>query len=443
MRKLPAFATAALFFAASALADGPMLGLPEWISGKAIFDQHESIGPARNEREPSTLQSGLSLYTIATPRFSENLSGKAALRGSAFRRSLEDGRAHVLRGNVQEAWIARDAGGVEVRFGQIVTPWGKSDAVNPTDLLTAKDLTLLSSHDEIRRKGAPGLRASFTPADGAAPVEVSFAYSARYPQTEMLIPRASVPAGIAVEIEPRSPDFFGDRQEWAMKVAYFGSAADASIMAFEGRSHFGQFVWDGSTVRLSYEKMRALGGDFSVTFDQFVLRGEAAYFFYEAGKRGRGSAALTEPNHLDAVLGVERAFGERFRMILQGLYRVHPSLRDPAAYVGANALDTAVGRQVGRANALIQNYQEKSETGATLLAVYSAESGWTYEIGALGNFIGGDFVLRPKIRYKLGDFGGAAAVLTTGLDYYGGPVEKTLGALRDYRSAYVDLTVSF
>lgn len=409
--------------------------LPDWLSGKALLGEYQAVGS-----EKGTLQSGLTVYGVAAPSFSEDYSAKLALRGSTFRRSLEKGDAFIFRGEAQELWFARAKSGLDLRVGQIVTPWGRSDAVNPTDFLTAKDLTFLSTSDQIRRRGAPGFRASYVPNEGNSPVEATVAWNARYPQTKMLLPNAGVPGGLSVETDPESPRWFGDRQEWALKFAFLASAYDFSVSAFSGRDHFGQFVWDGTRVELVFEKERALGADFSITFDDFVLRGESAYFFYDVGKRGRGGQSLTEPNHWDSVLGVERAFGERVRLLVQALYRVHPSLRDPAEYVGTGVADTAVQRGIGRANALIQNYQEKSELGATFLAAYSTpEDRWAFEIAALGNFIGGDFLIRPRVTHKIRDSLHAAL----GLDYYGGPEEKTLGALRDYRSAFLEASLDF
>ncbi|MBS1960950.1 MAG: hypothetical protein JST04_01950 [Bdellovibrionales bacterium] len=416
--------------------------VPEWVSGKALLDQYEAVGPGRDARGDGngTLQSSATLYGTASPKLSETVNAKATLRGSAYRRSLEHGKDFVFRGEVQELWLARGAGGLDVKLGQIVTPWGRSDAVNPTDFLTAKDLTTLSTTDEIRRRGAPGARLVYVPAGGTSPWEATVAWNARYPQTKMLIPTSGVPAGVVVDTDPGTPALFGDRQEWAAKLAYLASSFDVSLSGFSGRNHFGQFEWDGAKVATVFEKELAIGGDFSITFDDFILRGETAYFFYDSGPRGGSGASLTEPNHWDSVLGLERAFGPRVRILAQALYRVHPSRRDPSEYVGANATETAIGRGVGQANALIQNYQQKSEVGATLLATYTTEEeGWVFELGALGNFIGGDFVIRPKIRHKLRD----SLHATLGMDYYGGPTDKTFGALRDYRSAYLEAEWAF
>jgi hypothetical protein len=416
--------------------------IPDWLSGKTLVDEYESIGPARSERGDGngTLQSSLTLYGKAAPKLSDEISANATVRGTVFRRSLEGGNAFLLRGDVQEVWIERAHSGLSLKVGQIVTPWGRSDAINPTDFLTAKDLTFLATSDEIRRRGAPGFRAGFVPNQGSSPFEATLAWNARYPQTKMLIPTRGVPAGLVVNTDPGSPGLFKDSQEWALKLAYLASSFDFSVSAFNGRDHFGQFVWDGREVGLLFEKEKALGADFSITFNDFILRGESAYFFYDSGAHGGGGQSLTEPNHWDSVLGIERGFGRRVRVIAQATYRVHPAQRDSAEYVGATPLDTQIERGVGAANALVQNYQQRSEVGATLLGTYTSEDEtWVFEIGALGNFIGGDFVIRPKLTHKLRDSLHAAL----GMDYYGGPTDKTLGALRDYRSAYLEVALDF
>lgn len=413
---------------------------PEWASGKFILDQYEAVGPGREKRETSTLQSGATFFGSANPAFSDTYVGKLTVRGSAFRRSLEKGRVFSFQGDLNELWLERRTPGFDLRVGEMITAWGKSDGINPTDFLTAKNYTLLSTEDEIRREGASGVRATFVPHEGNSPWEATLVWNARYAPTQMLIPITAVPAGLSVQEKPDHPAFFGDRQEFAAKVAYLAPSFDTSISFFDGRTHFGQYVWDGKRVALEYAKVRAIGTDFSITFDDFVFRGESAYFFYDSGKRGGGGLSLTEPNHWDTVLGIERPLGERFRILVQLLYRVHPSLQDPEAYLGSTPLETAIVRGIGAANALIQNYQDHSRVGATMLVAYTGEEErWTAQIAATGNFVGGDYLLRPKITRKVSD----SVRLAAGMDYYGGPSDRPLGALRDFRSAFLEGILKF
>jgi hypothetical protein len=413
--------------------------LPEWVSGKAILDHHSRIGST--DGRSRTLQSGLTLYTRADPKLTSEIDARLELRGSLFRHSIEKGETWTLRGDAKNANLAFHASGWHLRAGQILTPWGRSDGVNPTDYLTARDYTFLSSHDEVRRLGAPGAFVSFVPNDGNSPLEFTLAWNARYPQSKMLIPTTAVPAGLSVQTEPVTPRFLADSQELAVKAAYLASNWDASLSAFDGRSHFGQFVWNGSRVTLEYLPIRALGGDFSVTFDAFVLRGESAYYFYDLGSSGLQGLSLTEPNHWDTVLGVERPFGDRFRVLVQLLYRLHPGLTDPNGYLGANLVETAIVREIARANALIQNYQRKSRLGATFLVSYDSEGGeWHGELGGIGNFVGGgDYVFRPKVSRKIAE----SLRLLAGFEIYGGRSDLPLGSLRNYRSAFVEGMYSF
>lgn len=440
MRLIPKKVLVSCLIAFAAVPFARAFEIPEWASGKFILDQYEAVGPGRAKRETSTLQSGATLFGTVIPTFSETYSGKITVRGSAFRRSLEKGRDFVFQGDVNELWIERRTPGFDLRVGEIITAWGKSDGINPTDFLTAKNYTLLSSEDEIRRKGAPGVRVTFVPDDGNSPWEATLVWNARYSPTRMLIPLTAVPAGLTVQQEPEKTGFFGDRQEFAAKLSYFAPSFDASVSLFDGRTHFGQFAWNGSRVALEYAKVRAIGTDFSITFNDFVVRGESAYFFYDAGKKGGGGLSLTEPNHWDTVLGIERPLGERFRVLAQLLYRVHPSLQDPNAFVSSSPLETAIVRSVGAANALIQNYQDHSRVGATLLLAYAGEDDrWTGEIAATGNFVGGDYLLKPKIGRKVSD----SIRLALGMDYYGGPEDRPLGALRDFRSAFFEGILKF
>jgi hypothetical protein len=429
----------AFLFAALSVVRPSHAELPEWISGKFILDHHARTDPDAGQSR--SLQTALTLYTRADPKIAESIDAQLELRGTAFEHSVEKGAAWTLRGDAKNANLAFHSGGWHLRAGQILTAWGRSDGVNPTDYLTARDYTFLSSHDEVRRLGALGARLSFVPNAGDSPLEFTGAWNARYPQSKMLIPTAAIPGSLRVQTEPTTPDFFGANQEFAVKAAYLSPGWDASVSAFDGRSHFGQFVWDGSRVALAYLPVRALGADFSVTFNDFVLRGESAYYFYDVGRSGLGGLSLTEPNHWDTVIGLERPFGSRIRLLVQALYRLHPDLKDPNGFSSSNPVETVLVREIARANALIQNYQKKSRLGATFLLSYDTEDGdWRFELGGTGNFVGGsDYVVRPKIARRVVE----SLRVLAGLDYYGGKKDLPFGALRSYRSVFLEGMYSF
>ena len=56
-----------------------------------------------------------------------------------------------------------------------------------------------------------------------------------------------------------------------------------------------------------------------------------------------------------------------------------------------------------------------------------------------GNFIGGDYLIRPKFSYAFTD----ALKGTLGMDYYGGPMDRPLGQLQVFNSVFVEGKYSF
>ena len=54
---------------------------------------------------------------------------------------------------LREAWISYAKNGWEAKLGQQIIPWGKSDIINPTDFLTAKNYTFFNPDQEVRRLG--------------------------------------------------------------------------------------------------------------------------------------------------------------------------------------------------------------------------------------------------------------------------------------------------
>lgn len=67
---------------------------------------------------------------------------------------------------LREAYVSYLSEGSDLRAGQQIIPWGKSDGINPTDYFTAKNYTLLNPDDEVKRTGAPALNWIFTPEAG-------------------------------------------------------------------------------------------------------------------------------------------------------------------------------------------------------------------------------------------------------------------------------------
>jgi hypothetical protein len=373
--------------------------------------------------------------------------GKALGQLDLFDRSLERPNGVSSHFQVREAYVSYSAQGIDVRVGQQIIPWGKSDGINPTDYFTAKNYTLLNPDEEVRRIGAPALNVQFTPGDGASPFNFQAVGQAYYPQAKLIIPDQVIPTGVNFVKDPASPSaFHSNTMEYGFKVSYLKPSYDFSLSYFHGFSQFPEYELQTATSQISpiNPQVNAVGGDGSFTFGSYVFRFESALLMPENGGTGDPLYGLVEPNHWDTVVGAERTFAEDFHVQVQATLRYHLNYKSPNDYTATNsALPPLVQAQqvllqqgIGRANAILLNYQNRTNPGATLRFGYASDtSDWTGDLLLVGYFAGGqDFIFTPELGYKI--FEGAK--LTTGAQFYGGNANTPFGALKDQSVVFFD-----
>jgi hypothetical protein len=419
-------AALALLLVPGPAAAAEAMGVP--VTGRIFADTYI---PTRNPSSNEFRLVSTTLWLEGAPRMGERSSARFVLEGQMFDQKLPQlgvtTAAHELRMRLREGYVGYAHEGVEFRVGQQIIPWGKSDAVNPTDYLSAKDYTQFNPDDEVRRTGALSLLWTWTPRKGESPFSLTGVWTRVFPQSRLLIPPVAVPAGVTVQPVPVEPPATLPNSELALKGAYTGSGWDASLSVFRGWNHLPEFASSGTTVFQTFHWARALGGDAAVTSGSWIFRAESAYIWTE---NNDGTDPLIQPTHWDSVLGVERPIGDDFRAQLQFLYRYYPRFTDPA--LSPNPL--------ARVNALLLGYQDQSRPGYTLRVSYALEDeGVETELFTMGNFVGGDYLIRPKFTYAWTE----ALKTTIGTDYYGGPTDRPLGALREFNSLFLEAKYSF
>ncbi len=399
--------------------------VPDWANLSAIVGHAQSaVTPTRH-----SLQSHAILNWEARPTLAPDLEFRTSGWAGGFLKTPAKSVSH-LRGEVREASLQYSYSGLETEAGQLFLPWGKADGVNPTDYLTAKDYTLYSPDDLRRKKGAPGARLKWTPMSGTAPVSFDAVFIARNARSTLLLPADRVPSYLTFSPEASSdPD-----TEVALRTTYSGESWDGSVSLFRGSNHFPQYVLNGTRIEPRYFRRTAVGADFSRSFQNWIVRGEAAYSMQDSLSKGR-----TEGDHVDGVIGVERGFEDRYRILIQGLYRRYTNWENPGQdYLGTSVLDQTANVGLARLNALLVNYQNRGNPGLTMLFSYHDEADrFRASVNLIGNFIGRDFLIRPEVSHSF--FEGHR--LTLGADLYGGPRERPLGALRDFSTLFAEWKV--
>lgn len=387
---------------------------------------------------------GTSAWLVADPKLDEDTSARLILETNLTESSGSGGDADTLIAQVtlREAYASYSRGSWDLRFGRQIIPWGKSDGINPTDFLGAKDFRRFNPDDEIKRIGGTALKAAFTPDQGASPLTVTAVWQPVFPRSRFLVAPESVPASV-VFLNDQFPTRNLTNSELALRATYFTPGWDLSLTGFHGWNHLPEYAFaqinSSAQVEIApnYHRIRAVGFDFSKTFSEWILRLESAYTWTE---NDAGINPVIEPSHFDSVLGLEKTFGEYVRLQVQGILRYHPSYSPPSEASGATPLVENINRQVAALNALLQGYQLQRREGASFRLAYTNEkAGWEVEGAAVGYFESRDYLLRPKVTRSFTDTFKASV----GLDFYGGPEDTQFGALHYYNSLYFEAKYSF
>jgi len=339
------------------------------------------------------------------------VDGWTSLRGP-----FEDGRA---RGELREAFVTFASGPIELRAGRQIIAWGRADGINPTDNLTAQDLTLLAPDDSDRRLGSTAVRLTYSHRDISA--------------TGIWLPefrshRIPVPAGLG--------DIDGAESEWgakqfALRIEQTGRAIDWSVSAFQGRDLGPDLGIDQTTLRLSHNDVRVIGADAAANVGRFGLRGEVAYTDTEDSD---GTNPFVKNPFLAAVAGADRTYREHLNINVQYLYRFVAHFRppDPDAPLFVNL--------VAIEQAALTGQTRRHQHGASARISYK----WFHdtleaEVAAAGFARPSGSVLRPKITYAVSD---RMKVLVGG-ELYRGDRASQFGMLRDNSGAFAEARWSF
>lgn len=446
-RVLAALALAASSLAHAEEASSPLSALA--LTGRVFTDVY---APAKDLDTSSYRQASASVWLQGDPQLGEHGSARFILTGDAIENdtpSALGGSSRQFRLGLREGYFGYAKNGWEFRFGKQILPWGKSDAINPTDLLGAKDYTFFNPDEEVRRLGPLALWLNWTPAQGNSPFNFTLIAIPVFAQSRLLVPSTAVPSGFTLSGTPQAPAQTLGNTETAFKAGYAASSWDVSAFVFRGFNHIPEFAITGTTVSPTtglptaftvgqvFHRYRAAGGDTSFTSGNWIFRGETAYVWTE---NDDGANPLVQPSHWDSVAGVERPIGDDFRVQAQFVYRYFPSYGAPSTASASDPITAAARQGIARANALLLTYQDKSRPGATFRFSYSNESsGIDAELFVLGNFVGGDYLIRPKASYAWTQ----ALRTTLGIDWYGGPADRPLGSMKAFNSVFAEGKYSF
>lgn len=288
-----------------------------------------------------------------------------------------------------EAYANLYLGSIDVRIGKQNIVWGRADALNPTDVLTPKDFTLLSAKDEEERRiGTAGIKLNY--------------YRDTYTLSLIWLPifnpttiPLTTPPGFQLIEDKRSQGKWSE-QGFAIKFDQTGGEFDWSVSYYYGLDLFpvGRPLSPIQTL-LIHNRIHMIGADFARTLDRFGVRGEVAYVHTQDPA---GTDPVIKNPYFYYVLGVDHDLTEDLNVNVQAYQRIIVNYQD------LFEITDPVLRNAAVLNATFNQQLDRVQEGLT----GRVKATWwnkTLEGELLGvwNANRGDFFVRPSMAYAFTD----------------------------------------
>ncbi len=327
--------------------------------------------------------------------------------------------------DLREAYAETSLGPLDIRAGRQVIVWGRADKLNPTDTLTTKSLTLLTTDDEEQRLGISSLAVTYN--------WNSFRLTGVW-QPEWRQPTYPIPPLTGITLNETDPT--DSWQQGGIKFDSSGGKVDWSVSYFNGFNRAPDLKpvsVSGSTVNiaLTHQRLQVLGADVATALGSFGLRAEAAYIHTVDSV---GSDPTTQNPSFYAVVGTEYSPFENFTLFGQVIYRHVFNYVDPSSF--SDPATANLARQVS----LLSNQLFRDQQGFSLRIAYKAlHETLEYELALVGFLQGGGWLARPKISYSVSDSWRVLA----GAQFYGGGEDTLFGRLQSLSSAFAEARFYF
>ncbi|MFZ3006586.1 MAG: DUF1302 family protein [Phenylobacterium sp.] len=249
----------------------------------------------------------------------------------------------VVEADIREASVTLTPGPLRLTAGRQIHAWGRSDRINPTDVIGARDLRRLTEDDGDSRLGVAGVSAQFDLAGGVA--SLHWLPEFRPNQLPMTLPAP------AIRATPGKTE-----SQFALRYERYGQALDWSVSYADlaDRTPWLDLGLAGGRPRiiLRHPHLRMLGGDLATTLGAYGVRAEAAFYDYD---RGDLTGLAPRRPRFALVLGADRELPSQINVNVQAVVRVNdtlPPLGPQTALARRNAAiqygwrDTVVGGAV-------------------------------------------------------------------------------------------------
>lgn len=326
---------------------------------------------------------------------------------------------------VRELYWRQSLSGLDMKLGRLMIAWGRADGVNPSDKLSAKDLTLLVPDDADQRSGNDGMEISKDTEVGRFSW-LWFAHAA-----SDIVPLTLDRPGVSYRAvgPPR-------QAQWGFKWDINGEGLDGSLSYFEGFDpnpsiRLDQVSITGATIGLFHQPIRVLGGDISINRLGAVWRGEIA------ATRPMDNADTPYFRSNPQVFVV---FGGEFTPVARTTLSLQVVAKRVYGFVSPDALTDSIQREVAWSQAANSGQIAGFQKGFTLrFASRWLNDTLAFETSGLILWPFRNGTWRTRLNYSLTD----QWSLHLGTDAYFGKQDTSFGQLKSNRLWYLQTRHSF
>lgn len=323
------------------------------------------------------------------------------------------------------AYLDLKTSAIDLRIGKQILAWGRTDALNPTDIVTPRDYTTLLPFDEDERRGTWGVRTNVYATES---VLASLFYGVKFkPSTLPLASDAT---------QSFAFDTAGARQQQlGLRLSSSGDVLDASVSAYRGASLLPQaerietLPGQVTLTRMRYPLVTMLGFDLAGNLGRVALRVEGASVRPEQPE-APGRHGMRPYRYL--VAGADRSFFSDLNITLQVFGR----------WADEGPADAAPGEEqrIEMLNNLIFVQTRKNTYGMTARV---ANQWWNQTLSAelfVQHYFGdGSSYVHPMVSYALTD----QLKVSAGAQYYRGRAQTLFGTMKNNNAVFTELRYSF
>ncbi|NLE02474.1 MAG: hypothetical protein GX640_21635, partial [Fibrobacter sp.] len=343
--------------------------------------------------------------------------------------------------DIREAWASVSKGPLDVKVGRQIVSWGRADALNPTNNITPKNETVLSSEFDDTRLGNELLQ-----------VKTKFGISSlqgiwipNYRADVLPLSGADIPSSITIG-KSKYPDLSFKNGGYAFRYELTHSLIDGSLSYFNGYATlpgFDFFMDQNGLILIPHAyRMQAMGADFSTAVKSIGLRGEAALKY--PVNNYKNSVYIPNP-FAQYVFGIDKSIANvTFLLQYSGLYVLDfnkipvPVLKNPddlmSQYYYAAQIAAKEIKEINRLFTGTTDRASHSITGNIQLS--SLYETLHFKLAGMYNFTTKDFAVNPSVSYDIAD----AINISIGGRYIDGPKESLNAMVSNLLSfAYAEL----